>query len=75
MQQLQELKAREFPIPLEKKLEASFRDASSALARLVVDPLRPAIGSTRNWIVSPDGNLWAIRGRRSGRRMPRQAVT
>jgi CHAT domain-containing protein/tetratricopeptide (TPR) repeat protein len=60
MSELQSIRAPSFPVAAEKALETSFRTASSALTRLVVDPLRPAIGTTRNWIISPDGNLWAI---------------
>jgi CHAT domain-containing protein/tetratricopeptide (TPR) repeat protein len=48
------------PPEVERTQEQKFRAASSALTQLIVDPLLPAIGSVRNWIISPDSNLWAI---------------
>ena len=41
-------------VAAEKKL----RDSASALARLVLDPLRDAAGSAKVWFVAPDGELW-----------------
>src|SRR5579883_92871 len=42
------------------KLEASFSTDAAALSKLVVAPLREAAGAATGWVVSPDGDLWAV---------------
>lgn len=38
--------------------ERRSREPIAGLSRLVLDPLLAAVGSTKRWILSPDGDLW-----------------
>jgi CHAT domain-containing protein/tetratricopeptide (TPR) repeat protein len=42
----------------EQAAEKQLRAAAGELTKLVLDPLKPAVGSATVWHVSPDGELW-----------------
>jgi CHAT domain-containing protein len=44
----------------EPEVEQQARPPLEALARLVLTPLKPHIGTTRQWIISPDAALWLV---------------
>jgi CHAT domain-containing protein/tetratricopeptide (TPR) repeat protein len=44
----------------ENQAENSLREPLRALSRLVLEPLLPHVGSSKCWLISPDGNLWLV---------------
>ncbi|HVH71735.1 MAG TPA: CHAT domain-containing protein, partial [Candidatus Dormibacteraeota bacterium] len=48
------------PVQEEKAEEQKFQAVSLALTQRLIEPVLSRVGSSKNWIVSPDGSLWAI---------------
>jgi hypothetical protein len=44
----------------EPEAETALRQPLEKLARLVLHPLLPYLGTRERWIISPDGNLWLV---------------
>ena len=44
----------------EEKAEKALREQLDALSKLVLEPLLPHVGTSKRWLVSPDGNLWLL---------------
>jgi CHAT domain-containing protein/tetratricopeptide (TPR) repeat protein len=44
----------------EEKAEKALRADLDVLAKLVLAPLLPHIGTTKRWLISPDGSLWLL---------------
>jgi tetratricopeptide (TPR) repeat protein len=44
----------------EEKAEKTLREHLDVLTKLVLAPLLPHIGTTKRWLISPDGNLWLL---------------
>jgi CHAT domain-containing protein/tetratricopeptide (TPR) repeat protein len=40
--------------------EKALRGTLEALAKVLLEPLRPHIGSTKRWLLSPDAELWLV---------------
>jgi CHAT domain-containing protein/Tfp pilus assembly protein PilF len=44
----------------EEKAEKALRTHLGTLSRQVLAPLLPHVGKAKNWLISPDGNLWLL---------------
>src|SRR5262249_24543753 len=44
----------------EAEAEKALRGPLRELSRLVLEPLLPHVGKSKQWIVSPDSNLWLV---------------
>jgi CHAT domain-containing protein/Tfp pilus assembly protein PilF len=44
----------------EEKAEKALRGHLDALSKLLLEPLLPHVGTTKRWLISPDGNLWLL---------------
>lgn len=60
LQRFQHLPLRSLTPAVESQEEGRYKATADELAKQLIEPLMPAIGATRTWIVSPDADLWYI---------------